>query len=126
MREGGERTTESRCRNAPALSQLPAPATGRSAGKRVLFLSVLTLCAFFGALLAGSIVDVYVLDGAVRCGVPVRVVDGGFAGNLPDELKNACQDAAQRWMGRALIPFVLLFGANIVVLGLVLRRRVEL
>ncbi len=92
----------------------------------MLFLSVLTLCAFFGALLAGSIVDVYVLDGAVRCGVPVRVVDGGFAGNLPDELKNACQDAAQRWMGRALIPFVLLFGANIVVLGLVLRRRVEL
>jgi hypothetical protein len=54
--------------------------------------------------------------------VPLLVVDGDFAGGVPAELKNACQDAANRWVGYLLVPVFLLF-IPAILLGVVLTRR---
>jgi len=71
----------------------------------VLF--VLTACAFVTGLVAGFFVTVHAQG--VACGAPLEVVDGTYASGVPTNLHDACQSAANRWIGMALIAFFVLF-----------------
>jgi len=75
----------------------------------------LAVASFIGAFVAGFTFELQAPGTTVNCGAPFEVVDGGYAPGVPDELKSACQSAANRWGGRAMIPFAVFLIVAIIV-----------
>lgn len=93
--------------------------------KRIFYVFfVLTAVAFIGGLAAGFTVDVHPPSSEVSCGAPLRVIDGHFVVDLPEEFKADCQDAADKWIGLLLIAFFAAFIPAFAI-GLILARRGE-
>jgi hypothetical protein len=92
--------------------------------KRAFYLLfVLSLCSVVAGFAAEYTTTVH--TEGIACGTPLRVVDGSYARGVPDALKNACQGAANRWIGFSLIPFFAFFVPTLV-LAFRLGRRGDL
>jgi hypothetical protein len=108
---------QSVCKRPRELSHNAARTVAKRAFYVLFFLSVCTVVAGF---VDGFTTTVHARG--IACGTSLRVVDGTFASGVPNDLKDACQSAANRRIGYTVFPFFAFFVPTLV-LAFVLHRR---